>query len=122
MIDRVSRRKVQNLQIHFKHTNYYFVSNTKRDALPIDLFTLGTCYYPVATDYYTNAENLFNNLRIPDYSLLNTGTATIIRNAFLTLNTPKLFSSAIRVEMNAKGLLKEVKLCYNLQYQFATCA
>ncbi|CAF3372989.1 unnamed protein product [Rotaria socialis] len=109
-------------QLNATFVKRYFCIMPDEDLVQGEWEKHGTCYYPAASDYYTIAEYLFKSLQIPEYSLLNTGSATIIKNAFLTLNVPTLFGSAVRVDMNSNGRLKEVKICYNLQYQFATCA
>jgi ribonuclease I len=44
-----------------------------------------------------------------------------IKNAFLTLNSPELFSSAIYIYMNKQGQLDEIRICYDLQYNFINC-
>jgi ribonuclease I len=48
-------------------------------------------------------------------------TFSSIKNAFLTLNSPQLFSSAINVYMNDDGQLGEIRICYDLQYKFISC-
>ncbi|CAF3378289.1 unnamed protein product [Rotaria sp. Silwood2] len=80
----------------------------------------GTCYYSEAVDYYTVTENLFKSLQLPEYNFLSTASATAIKDAFITLNGPKIFASAIQVDMT-NGKFKEVKICYDLEYQFTAC-
>jgi len=80
----------------------------------------GTCHYETAVTYYTVTEDLFKFLIIPDIRSMKNPTATIIKNAFLAQN-PQLPSAAIQVSMDSKNNLKEVKVCYNLKYQFTSC-
>ncbi|CAF2599536.1 unnamed protein product [Rotaria sp. Silwood2] len=81
----------------------------------------GSCYYKTATDYFKAIEYLFNQLKIPNIRALNQPTLSSIKNAFLTLNSPQLFSSAIQVYMKKGGQLQEIRLCYDLQYNFIDC-
>jgi ribonuclease I len=48
-------------------------------------------------------------------------TFSSIKNAFLTLNSPQLFSSAMNVHMDRDGQLDEIRICYDLQYRFTSC-
>lgn len=52
---------------------------------------------------------------------MNNPTATSIKNAFVQLNPPKLSSSAIQVNMDRNGRLDEIRICYDLQYNFISC-
>ncbi|CAF1462184.1 unnamed protein product, partial [Didymodactylos carnosus] len=82
----------------------------------------GTCYYGTARDYYDITEVLFKELDIPNIKKLLSEinvSATTIKNEFLNLN-PKLYTNDIIIEMNGKKL-KAVKICYDLNYKFATC-
>ncbi|CAF4216741.1 unnamed protein product, partial [Rotaria sordida] len=81
----------------------------------------GSCYYNTAIDYFKMIESLFNQLKIPDIRAMNQPTLSSIKNAFLTLNSPQLFPSAIHVKMNNQGRLEEIRLCYDLQYNFISC-
>ncbi|CAF0763627.1 unnamed protein product [Adineta steineri] len=81
----------------------------------------GTCYYKTATEYYENIEKLYQSLNIPDIAAMKSKTKTNVVNAFLTQN-PKLLSSAIQVSMNAENQLKEIKICYTLNYQYVRCS
>lgn len=80
----------------------------------------GSCYFSTATDYFDTIEYLFNQLRIPDIRSMQKPTFSIIKNAFLQLNT-KLFASAIHVSMDQYGQLDEIRLCYDLNYKFTGC-
>lgn len=84
-------------------------------------FILGSCYFPTATDYFTTIEYLFNDLNIPDIRAMKQPTYSSIKNAVLTLNSPKLFASAINVYMDKQGQLDEVRICYDLEYNFISC-
>jgi ribonuclease I len=84
-------------------------------------FFSGSCYFKTAAEYFTVIENLFNQLKIPDIRVMKQPTWTSIKNAFLTLNSPRLFSSAINVIMDKQGRLDEIRICYDLQYQFLSC-
>jgi ribonuclease I len=73
-------------------------------------------------DYYKVTEELFQMIRRPSINIMSSATASVIKDAFLALNYPSLFASAIRVEMNSMNRLKEVKICYDLQFRFKSCA
>ena len=45
----------------------------------------------------------------------------MIKDAFLALNQGSLLGSAVKVEMNSMNRLKEVKICYDLEYQYISC-
>lgn len=81
----------------------------------------GSCYYSTATDYFTIIEFLFNQLNIPDIRSMKQPTFYTIKNAFLKLNSPQLFASAINVYMDKQGQLSEIRICYDLQYNFINC-
>ena len=87
----------------------------------VSIVLVGTCYYEKAVDYYTVTERLFKALRIPPTTTMESSSATVIKDAFLALNPGTLLSSAIKVEMNSMKRLKEVKICYNLEFQFISC-
>lgn len=82
----------------------------------------GSCYFKRALDYFTAIENLFVRLNLPNIRSMSQPTASSIKSAFLQLNAPQLFSSAINVRMNSQGQLDEISLCYDLQYRFISCA
>lgn len=82
---------------------------------------LGTCYYGKALDYYTVTEGLFRNLRLPARNILESSSATVIRDILITLNAPALPASAIRIDMAAANRLKEIKICYDLKLGFTAC-
>lgn len=82
----------------------------------------GSCYFKTATDYFQATEYLFNQLKIPDIRSIKQPTLSSIKNAFLISNSPELFSSAIRVVMDKQGRLSEIRLCYDLHYNFISCA
>jgi ribonuclease T2 len=84
-------------------------------------FLTGSCYYATATDYFTAIEYLFNQLNIPNIREMKQPTFSSIKNAFLTLNSPELFASAIYVYMDKQGRLNEIRICYDLQYKFISC-
>jgi ribonuclease I len=72
-------------------------------------------------DYFTVIEYLFNQLNLPDIHAMKQPTYLTIKNAFLTLNSPQLFPSAINVQMDKQGRLSEIRICYDLQYMFISC-
>ena len=81
----------------------------------------GSCYFSSATAYFNTIEYLYNQLNIPDIRSMGRTTYFVIKNAFLELNSPQLFSSAIYVNMRRNGQLKEIRFCYDLQYNFISC-
>jgi ribonuclease I len=85
------------------------------------VFILGTCYYEKPTDYYLIMERLFQALRLPATNMMESSSALLIRDALVTLNSPALFSLAIKIDMNSVNRLKEVKICYDLQFRFTSC-
>jgi len=84
-------------------------------------FLTGSCYYATATDYFTAIEYLFNQLNIPNIREMKQPTSSSIKKAFLTLNSPELFDSAIKVYMDKQRRLDEIRICYDLQYKFIRC-
>ena len=60
-------------------------------------------------------------MNIPDINSIKQATFSSIKNAFLKLNSPELFSSSIIVYMNKQGQLDEIRICYDLQYNFINC-
>ncbi|CAF1315975.1 unnamed protein product [Rotaria sp. Silwood1] len=108
-------------QLNATFVKRYFCIMPDEDLVQGEWEKHGTCHYSEAVDYYTVTEELFKSLKLPEHNLLNTASATAIKNEFLTLNAPALFASAIRVDMDSKGRFKEVKICYDLKYQFAAC-
>jgi len=66
-------------------------------------------------------EYLFNQLNIPDIYSIKQPTFSLIKNEFLKLNSPELFSSSIIVNMDKQGQLDEIRICYDLQYNFINC-
>ncbi|CAF3827100.1 unnamed protein product, partial [Rotaria sp. Silwood1] len=108
-------------QLNATFVKRYFCIMPDEDLVQGEWEKHGTCHYSEAVDYYTVTEELFKSLKLPEHNLLNTASATTIKNEFLTLNAPALFASAIRVDMDSKGRFKEVKICYDLKYQFAAC-
>ena len=81
----------------------------------------GSCYFPSATDYFHTIEYLFNRLNIPDIRSMGKTSYWKIKKAFLRLNSARLFPSAIFVKMNRHGQLKEIRICYDLHYNFISC-
>ncbi|CAF4159057.1 unnamed protein product, partial [Adineta steineri] len=65
----------------------------------------GSCYFKTPMEYFTVIENLFNQLKIPDIRTMKQPTYKTIRDAFVSLNSPNLFYSAINVQMNQEGQL-----------------
>ncbi|UJR11284.1 hypothetical protein I4U23_015466 [Adineta vaga] len=80
----------------------------------------GTCYYDKPINYYQITEQLYQALRLPARNILESSSATAIKNSILTLNSPAIFSSAIKIDMSGTRL-KEVKICYDLQLRFTAC-
>lgn len=81
----------------------------------------GSCYFETSLQYFTVMENLYNQLNIPDIRAMKRPTAASIKSAFLALNSPKLFASAIIVHMDAYGQLREIYICYDLSLRFLNC-
>ncbi|CAF0847468.1 unnamed protein product [Adineta ricciae] len=81
----------------------------------------GTCYFKTPTDYFTKIEYLYNQLTIPDIQAMKNPTYQSIKSAFLKLNSPDLFASAIYVRTDSQGQLIEVRFCYDLYFRYTSC-
>ena len=86
-----------------------------------EYFSLGTCYFKTPTDYFTKIESLYNQLTIPDIQAMKNPTYQSIKSAFLKLNSPDLFASAIYVRTDSQGRLIEVRFCYDLYFRYTSC-
>ena len=81
----------------------------------------GSCYFRTATDYFNTIESLYNRLNIPDIRSMGDTTFLTIKNAFFKLNSPQLFATAFYVNTRRNGQLREIRFCYDLQYNFISC-
>lgn len=82
---------------------------------------IGTCYYEREYDYYIVTEELYQSLRFPPATIMESSNAGLIKDTMLTLNAPTLFASAVRIDMNNMNRLKEIKICYDLDFKYTSC-
>ncbi|CAF3393091.1 unnamed protein product [Rotaria socialis] len=99
----------------------YYCLMPDEDLMQAEWEKHGSCYFKTATDYFNAIEYLFNELKTPDIRAMNQPTSSSIKNAFLRLNSPQLFPSAIQVYMDKQGQFDEIRICYDLQYNYISC-
>lgn len=82
----------------------------------------GTCAFSSAEAYFGAAKSLWDGVKRPDLRRLRgeTLTAGMVREAFVKANIG-LPSEAIAVARNNRGWLTEVRLCMDLDYNYAAC-
>lgn len=82
----------------------------------------GTCYYERENEYYLATEQLYQSLRFPSTNIMESSNAGIIKDALLALNAPSLIASAVKIDMTNANRLKEVKICYDLNFRYTSCS
>lgn len=83
----------------------------------------GSCMVKKPETYFKVSRILWNSLRIPDFDRLSHRkglTAGLIRKNFADAN-PGLEPEHIGLELNRKGWLKELKVCYGKGFMPARC-
>ncbi|CAF0721335.1 unnamed protein product [Adineta ricciae] len=89
----------------------------------------GTCYWDSPEDYFEQINALYSNLQLPKNTeeILSNTTLTKaqrrsgIFNSFLDIN-PQLARDNMQVIMIHKGKdLKEVAICYDLNFNYTKC-
>lgn len=82
----------------------------------------GTCAFSSAEAYFGAAKSLWSGVKKPDLRALRGEklTAGMVREAFVRANIG-LPAEAIAVARNARGWLTEVRLCMDLDYNYAAC-
>lgn len=83
----------------------------------------GSCMVPGPDSYLKAIRILHGGLRLPDYDRISREqglTAGRIRAAFADAN-PEWPESAVGVELNARGWLEELRLCYSKRFRPAPC-
>ena len=100
----------------------YYCLMPDEDLMQAEWEKHGSCYFKSAREYFAAIESLFLRLNVPNIRAMTHPSAASVKNGFLQLNAPQLFSSAISVKMNSQGQLEEIHLCYDLQYRFISCA
>jgi ribonuclease T2 len=83
----------------------------------------GSCMVPRPEAYLKVIRILHSGLRLPDYDRIareENLTAGRIRSAFADAN-PEWPESAVGVELNARGWLEEIRLCYSKRFRPAPC-
>lgn len=108
-------------QLPYSIIKRYYCLMPDEDLMQAEWEKHGSCYFSTATDYFDTIEYLYNRLKIPDLRSMQQSTFSTIKNAFVKLNAPKLFASAIHVSMDRQGQLNEIRLCYDLDYNFISC-
>lgn len=89
----------------------------------------GTCYWKKPEDYFSQIENLYSKIKLPNdfTNIFNNQTITkrlrrdAIKQSILNLN-PQLNAKHIDVQMTNQGKkLKEVAFCYDHQFNHINC-
>ncbi|CAF1208249.1 unnamed protein product [Adineta steineri] len=107
-------------QLNATFVKRFFCIMPSEDLMQGEWEKHGTCYYNQPMDYYMITEKIYQALRIPTNNVMTSSSAVVIKDAFLTLNSPALFASAVQIDMSGSKL-KEVKICYDLQFRYASC-
>lgn len=83
----------------------------------------GSCAFPGPETYYKVTRILWNSLRWPDYDRISRQeglTAGDVRKAFADAN-PHWEPDMIGLELNSRGWLEEMRLCYASDFKPAAC-
>lgn len=83
----------------------------------------GSCMVRRPANYLKVIRILYEGVRLPDYDRISREkglTAGRIRSAFADAN-PGWSKDAIGIDLNAKGWLEEIRLCYSKRFRPAPC-
>lgn len=82
----------------------------------------GVCAFRTPEDYFARIDALTRALRLPDMARFEGQRPTVgaLRTAFVRLN-PGLPANAIMVDLDRRGRLDEVRLCYDLRWRWSAC-
>jgi ribonuclease T2 len=82
----------------------------------------GVCAFQTPEQYFDRIEAMRGVLKLPNFDVVADRqiTAATIRDAFVKAN-PALPRSAIMVDSDKKSRLREVRLCYNVAFEYTSC-
>jgi ribonuclease T2 len=82
----------------------------------------GVCAFQTPEQYFDRIAVMRGVLKLPNFDVVADRplTAAVIRDAFVIAN-PALPRTAIMVDVDKKSRLREVRLCYDVAFQFAAC-
>ncbi len=82
----------------------------------------GVCAFQTPEQYFERIAVMRGVLKLPNFDVVaDRGlTAATIRNAFVKAN-PALPRNAIMVDVDRKSRLREVRLCYDVAFQYTAC-
>jgi ribonuclease T2 len=82
----------------------------------------GVCAFQTPEQYFDRIAAMRGVLKLPNFDVVADRqlTAATIRDAFVKAN-PALPRDAIMVDVDKKSRLREVRLCYNVAFQYGRC-
>ncbi len=82
----------------------------------------GVCAFQTPEQYFDRIAVMRGVLKLPNFDVVANRalTAAVIRDAFVKAN-PVLPRNAIMVDVDRKSRLREVRLCYNVAFQYSRC-
>jgi ribonuclease T2 len=82
----------------------------------------GVCAFQTPEQYFDRISAMRGVLKLPNFDVVADRqiTAATIRDAFVKAN-PALPRNAIMVDSDKKSRLREVRLCYNVAFEYAAC-
>jgi ribonuclease T2 len=82
----------------------------------------GVCAFQTPEQYFDRIAAMRGVLKLPNFDVVADRqiTAATIRDAFVKAN-PALPRTAIMVDSDRKSRLREVRLCYNVKFEYASC-
>jgi ribonuclease T2 len=85
----------------------------------------GTCGFTSPENYFAKAQELQTKIKLPDAVTLAKNdpafNAGKLRAAFASSN-PGLSANSVVVDVDRKQRLREVRICYDKQFRYATCS
>jgi len=80
----------------------------------------GSCSFNNPAEYYKNIQSLWNNLNKPAFNKNKNLTVQDIKQEFIKINK-NLLADNINVELQNKRFLSEVRICYDLKFNYKSC-
>ncbi len=82
----------------------------------------GVCAFQTPEQYFDRIEAMRGVLKLPNFDVVADRqlTAATIRDAFVKAN-PTLPRDAIMIDVDKKSRLREVRLCYNVAFEYGSC-
>jgi ribonuclease T2 len=82
----------------------------------------GVCAFQTPEQYFDRIAVMRGVLKLPNFDVVADRplTAAVIRDAFVRAN-PALPRASIMVDVDKKSRLREVRLCYDVAFQYAVC-